>query len=232
MVRYVHGYTAKLGNAMVDFGTGPAPSADAIRARYALESHLGRRTQWMDQQHGIGVYRWSVGDEVPDRLPRADVVFVDGRGANVAQAPVACVVTADCVPVLIGSRKEPVWAAVHAGRKGLEAGVLQQARAAFSRSDQEASDLCAWIGPSICSSCYEVDAELKQEWERFAPDFVHESDGSVTLDLAGYAEHLLRAAGIQDVRGCDICTFESEEWHSYRSHPRCGRQVGFIYADM
>lgn len=233
MIEYQHEFLAYLGNHQLNFGTGPAPASEAIRARYALESHLGRRTQWMDQRHGIGVYQWRVGDAAPDRLPRADTVFIDARGSSPAEAPVACVVTADCVPVLIGSGQDPVWAAVHAGRVGLESGVLRQALKAFDQSGQSATALRAWIGPAICADCYTVNDDLGAQWQNFAPDFVGEDpQGQATLDLRGYAAAILSSAGVSQIDVSEVCTNESDEWYSYRRDPHCGRQVGYIYSDI
>ncbi|KAB2959206.1 MAG: polyphenol oxidase family protein, partial [Thermoanaerobaculia bacterium] len=101
---------------------------------------------WLRQVHSARVLEAAAG-----ACGEGDAL-VTGR-AGVA----ATVATADCVPVLLAV--PGAVAAVHAGWRGVVAGVVP---AALERV-RERGDLAravAWIGPSIGPCCYEVGEEV------------------------------------------------------------------------
>ena len=63
-------------------------------------------------------------------------------------------VSADCLPITIAKQDGSAFAIIHAGWKGLIAGVIQSCISSFIKDEV---DLSAWIGPSISSKHYEVD---------------------------------------------------------------------------
>ena len=78
-----------------------------------------------------------------------------GDGIVTAATDLALVVlVADCVPVLLSDHFAGVIGAVHAGRAGLLAGVVQRAMDAMH--DLGARHVDALVGPSVCGRCYEV----------------------------------------------------------------------------
>ena len=86
---------------------------------------------------------------------------------------------ADCIPVvLVGQCQDGglVLAVAHAGRKGLLDGVLQRTVAAMHEAGAE--NICAWLGPSICGSCYEVPEQMRtasaERFHRLLPRPVQE----------------------------------------------------------
>jgi YfiH family protein len=100
------------------------------------------------QVHGTRVAR-AGGAEID--LGEADAVVCDTPGMSVA------VVTADCVPILIAGPGAETVAAVHAGWRGLAAGVIGTALAALAERGAQGSALAAVVGPHIGPCCYEVD---------------------------------------------------------------------------
>jgi YfiH family protein len=95
--------------------------------------------------------------------------------ADTAGGPIACgegdalvtdraglalsVITADCVPVLVEAGAQV--AAVHAGWRGLVAGVLAAtAERLAAGGAPPAAEWIAWIGPTIGACCYEVDEDV------------------------------------------------------------------------
>ena len=135
--------------------------------------------------------------------------------------------TADCVPVLLG---EPAGAtaALHAGWRGLAAGILGKGVSLFDDPVQ----LTAWIGPAIGACCYEVDDDVALAVARTC-------DASVVrpgrrerphLDLERAARLQLQVAGVRDVRVMRCCTRCDSAWHSYRREgPGQGRNHAFIW---
>jgi len=134
--------------------------------------------------------------------------------------------TADCLPIAIARKpgRPPALEILHAGWRGLLAGIVAAGvRALTSRT------LTAAIGPSIGPCCYEVGEEVAAPFrEAFGDDVVR--DGR--LDLWTAAERALRAAGVEDVDRCDICTScNADRFFSHRrDHGRTGRQgvIGYV----
>jgi YfiH family protein len=133
--------------------------------------------------------------------------------------------TADCMPIAI-ARAEGVRPAVeilHAGWRGLLAGIVAAGVRAVG-----AHGLVAAIGPSIGPCCYEVGEEVAAPFrEAFGEDVAH--DGR--LDLWTSAERALRAAGVERVERCNLCTScDGNRFFSHRrDHGRTGRQGVIAY---
>jgi YfiH family protein len=172
----------------------------------------------------------------------------DGASRPVeADAIVACepvhavgVVTADCVPILVMADGGKFAAAIHAGWRGLAAGVVEAGIDALRASD--ARSLRAAIGPHIGPCCYEVDdAVLDPLSERLGEGL----EGAVTpvraghamLDLAAAVRAALCAAGLarEDigaaVAACTHC--DPVRFHSFRRDgPRAGRLVHWVRSGL
>jgi copper oxidase (laccase) domain-containing protein len=87
----------------------------------------------------------------------------------------------------------------------------------------------AAIGPSIGPCCYEVGEEVAAPFrEAFGEDVVRED---LHLDLWTSAERALRAAGVEQVDRCNLCTScQSDRFFSHRrDHGRTGRQGVIAY---
>jgi YfiH family protein len=166
--------------------------------------------------------------------PEADAVISLEAGVPVG------VVTADCVPVLIASERGDAVAAVHAGWRGLAAGVVAQSVDALRRSGC-AGRLVAAIGPHIGACCYEVDAPVLEALsdglgaQRLDAATRTTRPGHALLDLGALTADALRSAGLAacDVAGLpDCCTrCDAQRFHSYRRDgARSGRLTHFIAA--
>jgi len=147
-----------------------------------------------------------------------------------AGGPTVGVVTADCVPILLAAEGGAAVAAVHAGWRGLAAGVVE-ATIGRLRTAAPGRALVAAVGPAAGGCCYEVGPEviaaLAPAAQRVAPG----PRGRPLLDLGGVTVDRLRAAGlaadaIDRVGPCTIC---SPGWPSYRREgDRAGRALAFI----
>lgn len=205
-------------------GDDPAAVA-ANRARVAAGLGVGEdRLVWMDQVHGRGVAVVDGAQEGP--LPGTDAVVTATPGL------VLCVLVADCVPVLLTDPVAGVVAAVHAGRKGVQQGVLPVALSAMAGLGARARHVTALLGPAVCGACYEVPAAMQAEVAAVAPAAaVRTRVGTAGLDLrAGLAEILARA-GVAEVAHDPRCTAEDPNLFSYRRDGVTGRQAGLVWLD-
>jgi hypothetical protein len=163
---------------------------------------------WLRQEHGARVLAAHAGDcGAGDAL----VVRVPGLAAVVA--------TADCVPILAIGRDA---VAVHAGWRGIVAGIVPRAIEALDRSEP----LAAWIGPSIGPCCYEVGEEVARAVEAACAARVRAAvspAGRPRVDLRRAVAAQLVAAGVEAVHVVDQCTRCRLEWLS--SHRRDGEMA-------
>lgn len=91
-----------------------------------------------------------------DVPPDADIILLDEPDAA------AAVQAADCVPILMVDRASGAVAAVHAGWRGLVAGVPQLAiRALTATFGSRPADVLVALGPSIGACCYEVGPDVR-----------------------------------------------------------------------
>jgi YfiH family protein len=153
------------------------------------------------------------------------------------------VITADCVPVLLTSGDR--IAAVHAGWRGLVAGVVPAAldrlrrdsggaaRAGHEGSAEGAAPSTAWVGPTIGACCYEVGDDVAMSVvAASAPEVAALGPGGRPhLDLARAVELQLRRAGVADVRRLGPCTRCSPDllWSYRREGKRAGRNIAYVW---
>ncbi|CAN7300919.1 polyphenol oxidase family protein [Arthrobacter sp. LjRoot78] len=214
---------AGAGNLALHVGDDPA---EVLRRRELLEAEAGLAAggfQYMNQVHGNAVAFIGDGDEAAcPAAPTADAMVSSGR-------PLA-VMVADCVPVVFAgttSGGQPVLAVAHAGRPGVASGVLP---ATVDRMRAEgAEDIRAWIGPSICGSCYEVPEGMRTDVAAVVPaTWTTTSWGTPGLDLPAGARSQLEARGVV-VEYSGPCTLENENLFSYRGNPATGRFAGLVW---
>jgi YfiH family protein len=131
------------------------------------------------------------------------------------------VTTADCLPVLLAAPDGGAVAALHAGWRGLVAGILGRGvEALCEKAGCAPTELWAAVGPGIRPCCFEVGGEVVEAFsaagfpERF---FTQGNAGRPYGDLAGLAVWALGRAGLQDVHVVGTCTrCEPERYFSYR----------------
>jgi len=163
------------------------PAAAGIIAGTTLrDSHFEfpAEPRWLKQVHGKVVVRWD-SDVFRKGPPEADAIVSDKPGS-------ICVVrTADCLPILLCSADGTEIAAVHAGWRGLAAGVVDAALDAMNSSSEQ---ILAWIGPAISQDAFEVGHEVREAFGELGSidAFFRPNDrGRLQADLPGMARHML-----------------------------------------
>lgn len=204
---------------------GDDPEAVTVN-RHRLAGELGlppERMAYMSQVHGRDV-------AVLERPP------LPGEPAPVADAMVTrvpglalVVLTADCVPVLLADGAGVVGVA-HAGRKGVEAGVVTAVVDAMQRLGTAPSDVAAVVGPAVCGRCYEVPAQMRDAVSSVAPAARATSRaGTPALDLPAAVAAQLDAAGVGSVQRMADCTAETAALFSHRRDTVTGRFAGVVW---
>ena len=201
----------------VSYLVGGGDPAAARRALGPLAGTGPGDAVFMEQVHGAGVAvvtRAQAGSGLEGHAGA-----VPGVDALVTVEPGLALValTADCVPVLLAS--PGVVGAVHAGRAGLLAGVIEAALDAMERLGAPAASVTAVIGPAIGGCCYEVpDALARDAAERIGELTARTTWGTPSLDLPGGAASVLRRAGVARVGAIGACTrCAPERWFSHRA---------------
>ncbi len=196
-------------------GRGAPPQAEATQLKELIPD--GTKIAWPRQVHSarlVEARRGSCGDA--DAL-----VLREGRLA-------AVIATADCVPIMITGQTMAV--AVHAGWRGLAAGII--ARAAEEIADQ--MPLRAWIGPSIGPCCYEVGEDVARSvYGRSGVVMPLPVGKKLLLDLRRAAIRQLENSGVSRVDCLDWCTRCAPDWlASYRRDgPAAGRNLALIWRE-
>ncbi len=211
---------------------GDDPAAVQENRRRLHEVVGGRTVVWMDQVHGRGV---AVVKQPPEGdVPDTDALITANPGVALA------VLVADCVPVLLrgiadtgpGAPGRTVIAAAHAGRRGLQLGVVEAVVSRMSAMGVQPRTIAAELGPSVCGKCYEVPAAMREEVAAVAPAAISTTRaGRPSLDLRAGLVQQLHALGVGKVHVDATCTAESRRHFSHRREQRTGRSAGLIAID-
>jgi polyphenol oxidase len=211
-------------------GDDPAAVAEN-RARVAAA--MGARPVWLRQVHGARVVRLGSGD-IDAEPQQADAAWTDEPG-------IACTAqVADCLPVLLATLDGRGVAAVHAGWRGLAAGVLEATLAALCKGTGRApNEVAAWLGPCIGPRAFEVGADVLEAFgaPTASPDvqlFVSRprADGAPRwlANLPQLARDRLRAAGVEHLAGGEACTVgDASRYFSFRRDGVTGRLVAAVW---
>jgi len=200
---------------------GDEPSSVAAnRARLRAALALPAEPTWLEQVHGTRVLD----------LDRSALAPADGAVTSCVGV-VCAVLTADCLPVLLCDRAGRRIGVVHAGWRGLLAGVLPAAVRALAVPPAE---IVAWLGPAIGPAAYEVGADVREPFvaqhAATARWFVPNARGRWQADLYGLARDALAAAGVRAVHGGGLCTFaDAERFFSHRREAPCGRMATLVW---
>jgi polyphenol oxidase len=185
------------------------------------------------QVHGADVLRVDAA-RVGEGPPEAKAPLGDADGLVTAEPGVVLVVlTADCVPVLLADPAAGVVGAVHAGWRGLAAGVVEAGVAAMAEQGADPGACVGLVGPAAGGCCYEVGPDVRDAvGSRYPAALATTRDGRPALDPAAGAAQALERAGVEatNVSVVGECTLDlGERFFSHRrDHGRTGRQAGLI----
>ena len=136
-----------------------------------------------------------------------------------------CVLSADCLPLLLWHKKGFV-AALHSGRKGCFENILEKAVLAMKAREKSLKnkDFTLIIAPSICGANYELGGEILAYAKANFSKFVSDN----RLDLKALVKNQALKLGISDIKDCGICSFDDERFFSYRKNATTQRFASVI----
>ena len=197
-----------------DFSDAAEPAAREAAARRIVD----RPWVTVHQVHGSAVV---VADASTPSGLDADALVTADRSIALA------VRTADCAPVALAA--DGVAAVVHAGWRGLTAGVVGQA---IERMRTLGSgDIVAALGPCIHAGCYEFGAtELDEVARRFGERVRASTEGGKpALDVPEAVRAALEDEDVELIHDAGFCTACSSSHWSHRARRDLKRQATVIW---
>ena len=126
--------------------------------------------------------------------------------------------TADCVPILLADKTQPIVAAAHAGWRGAVGGVIENTIQLMQEKGAQPENIVAALGPCIWQQSYDVDQRFVDNLKDDARSFIHKTQsGTHHFDLPGYVTDRLNKLGVAAVSPSPADTFsDSERFFSFR----------------
>jgi len=134
--------------------------------------------------------------------------------------------TADCLPIFFIHKHNNIFGVIHAGWKGLKNGIISKSTNLLKSHINDLNEITAFIGPSISQKNYEVKNEFI---DYFGNRFIDKVEDKFFCNLKGVASSKLQKLGVKNVIDCNQCTYENENYHSYRRDKTSKRMTGLIY---
>lgn len=159
----------------------------------------------------------------PGQNDTCDALITDRPGLFLA------ISIADCTPVMLFDPVRKAVAGIHAGWRGTAAGIVEKT---IRRMEQEngtrSADVIAFIGPSAGKCCYEVGAEVAEQFPS-ACSAPSAHPGKFMLDVkhANVMQLLDNGVRNSNIEVHQDCTIHDPRYHSHR---RDGKGSGRMFA--
>ena len=199
------------------------------RNRALLRCGLGlpAEPRWLRQRHTARVVEADgpAADPGTGGSPTGDGMVARTSGV------VCAVLSADCLPLLLCDREATVVAALHAGWRGVAAGIVE---AGVRAAGAPAARLMAWIGPSIGVDRYEVGPDVRAAMlaggSEAGAAFRPCGPRKWQADLERLVRQRLARAGVHAVYGGGRCTAsDPRRFFSHRRDGRTGRMATLVW---
>lgn len=224
-VKTVNSATAELAG----FNLALHVNDDPIRVqqhRMALLDELAafgvNKVTWMTQTHSTICH--TIHEQIYFQALEGDGLVTQTR------AHALMMMTADCLPVVLGNATATEVANLHAGWRGLAGGMIEN-----TISTMNTAPTWAWLGAAISQPCFEVGEEVKQIFCEKYPELSHafmasKNLGKYQADLYAIARYILKKQGVETVLGGDKCSYlEVNKYYSYRRNAQTGRMATFVF---
>ncbi len=198
-----------------------------VRNRELLATRIGvapAHVVWMEQIHSRTIVRVDGPQDGP--VEACDGIVTTTPGLALA------VLTADCVPLLMSDDVAGVVAAVHAGRVGARAGIVDKAVEAMVDAGAEVSRIGVLLGPAASGRRYEVPPAMQADVDRVLPGSASTTaEGTTGLDLRAGIRRRLETLGVAAVAVDPRCTIEDRTLFSHRRGAPTGRLASVVWME-
>lgn len=177
---------------------------------------------WMTQTHSTICH--TINEQIP-------FIALEGDGlVTQRQGHALMMMTADCLPVVLGNSEGTEVANLHAGWRGLANGIIEN-----TVTEMQSQPTWAWLGAAISQPCFEVGAEVKAAFCGKYPELesafiAGQVEGKYQADLYAIARFILNRFGVETVLGGNQCSYQQDkDYFSYRRDPKTGRMATFVF---
>lgn len=192
--------------------------------RDRLANLLPNMPVWLTQTHSVIVHQITNQDTVSPIEADASITKVKNA--------VCCVMTADCLPILISNQQGTIVAAIHAGWRGLVDGIIERTISQFNQNPKE---LIVWLGPAIGPNKFEVGDDVYSlflERNSLNENGFKSTKKKYLANIYQLAKNELSLFGVTHIYGGEYCTVEQELlFFSYRRDGQTGRMASIIWIE-
>lgn len=177
---------------------------------------------WMTQTHSTLCH--TINEQISFEALEGDGLVTQRK------AHALMMMTADCLPVVLGNADGTEVANLHAGWRGLAHGIVENTIATM-----QSQPTWAWLGAAISQPCFEIGEEVKIAFCSKYPELentfqVSENVGKFYADLYAIADFILQQHGVKTILGGDQCSYQQAgEYFSYRRDAKTGRMATFVF---
>ena|SRR3990167_4701821 len=176
---------------------------------------------WINQVHGTRL----VCADTDSPWACADAAYSQQKNR------ICCVTTADCLPVLVCNKQGTIVCAIHAGWRGLCAGIIERC---LQHLKIPPRDTLVWLGPAIGPLAFEVNDDVRQQFLHHNAEakiaFCAQNDGKWVANIYLLARQRLKQCQIDNIYGGNYCTWhEKDLFYSYRRETITGRMASLIW---
>lgn len=188
---------------------------DVTRNRELLKNQLQlpESPHWLTQTHSATCLL------VNDGTVEGDAMVSTEHGRVLA------VMTADCLSILVSDQEGSCYGVIHAGWRGLAAGIIGNTLANF-----EDRSVMAWLGPAIGPCHYEVGLDVYQHFRDTSVFQPGKDKSHWLMELYAEARRQLVMAGVNDIYGGGFCSACEDRFYSYRHDGATGRFAALIWS--
>lgn len=127
---------------------------------------------------------------------------------------------ADCVPIILYSKKDNIGAIVHAGWRGTASEIVKKTVIKMNNElNIKSENITALIGPSIGKCCFETHEDVFMQLikDETQIDLYEKKENKYFIDLKQLNNRQLVEVGVKDIDTCSYCTCcMSDIFFSYR----------------
>ena len=202
-----------------------------MQNRAILREFLPSEPLWLNQEHTNNIANLI---DYPDTINQINNNPFDGVITSIKNQ-VLCIMTADCVPILLTNTAGCFIGAIHAGWRGVAGGIVTKCINALKSINPES--ILVYLGQSICKKHFEVGQDLYNIMLNINHDnkqFFSSGNNSnkYYCDLIGIVILQLLNSGVlnTNITLSNSCTYcNANECYSYRRDGVTGRQASLIW---